>query len=161
MILGLEEAAKKSPVDPARKTAPTTAFGLLATSSMIKTAVRVCFDAVKNIHPVKLVTRAQKHRPGACGVREMRSTYTEVVVHSASQRGTALDMMELNNFQVLWQDFPVDVCGIRLKIKIQGVRLANNIALVRMVQKTTIVRIPGHNINKVRWMYMERSLNGP
>lgn len=159
-MLALEEAVKKSLAEPARNAAPIISgppaprtYASVAAPPMAKTAVRIRVEGAKDMQPAQLLMRAQKHIPGAYAVRQMRSNDTEVFVQSATQRDVALNMAEIEDFQVLRQDFPVEVYGVPLRTKIEGGKYANNTTLIREMESSTAVRIPGLKINKIRWMH--------
>ena len=107
-MLALEEAVKKSLVDPARKAGPSMVSGAAAQKTyasvtappMAKTAVRIRVEGSKDMQPTELLTKAQKHIKGAYAVRKPRSNDTEVFVQSASQRDAALNMAQPGSFKI-------------------------------------------------------------
>ena len=62
---------------------------------MAKIAVRICVDGAENMQSVELLKKAQKYIPRAYAGRQMRTNNTEAFAQLASQRDTALNLMEI------------------------------------------------------------------
>ena len=70
----------------------------------------------------ELLSVAQKHIVGAYAVRQLRSQETKELVHSLSQRDTALSMKPLVEFKIFSQNYPTKVSSLPLETKAQGGR---------------------------------------
>lgn len=107
----------------------------------------------EKIQPAKLLSRAKEHIPGAYAIRKRRSNDTEVFVASASQRDAVLNMPQPENFQILRQDYPVEIPVISLSVKIEGGKNSNNASINQDIIAVTNVRVPGIQINRIRWLH--------
>lgn len=87
---------------------------------------------------------------GVFVARLIRSNDTGVFVQSASQEDTALNMRQLADFQILGQDFPVEVFAVPLRTRIKGGIDANNHAIIRKIETATRAQISGLTINRIR-----------
>ena len=150
-MIALEEVVKKSIADAARQAAPVVSSGKpqprtyasVVAPQMTKTAVRIRIDGANKLQLEKLLSKTKEHIQGAHAIRQMRSNDTEVFVKSASQRGAALNMRQPAEFEILRQDFPVEVDGVPLLTRIEGGRDANNYAIIRGIETAKKARIPG------------------
>lgn len=108
--------------------------------------------------PAEILSKAKEHIKGAYAVRQMRSHDTEVFVQSARQRDAALNMPHPETFKILRQDYPVEVPGVPLSTKIEGGKNANNNGLITKIIEGSIIRIPGLQINRIRWLHDGREV---
>ena len=91
----------------------------------------------------------------------MRSNDTDVFVQSAIQRDVALNMAEQEEFQVPSQDFLVEVYRVPLRTKIEEGKYTNNITLIREIESSTAVRIPGLKMDRIKWIREGKEMERP
>ena len=160
-MLALEKAVTKSLEEPVRKTAPQSTQGMggrptyasVVAPPATKAAVRIRIQGADKMQPAELLNKAKTHIEGAYAVRQLRSNDTEVFVQSISQRDAALNMAQPKEFCVLKQDYPVEILGVPLGTMIHGGKNADNGRMIYQITTETNVRIPGIQINRLRWLY--------
>ena len=160
-MLALEKVVKESLEKPVCKTAPQPAplmggrptYASIVAPPATKAAVRIRVEGANKMQPAELLNKAKLHINGAYAVRQLRSNDTEVFVQSVSQRDAALRMAQPKEFCVLKQDYPVEILGVPLGTIIHGGKNANNSVAIFKMTTETKARIPGIQINRVRWLY--------
>lgn len=160
-MLALEQVVKKSLADTARKASTLSVSGSptqktyasVVAPQMNRAAVRIRMEGAKEMQPTELLIKAKEHIKGAYAVRQLRSNDTEVFVQSTSQRDAALNMAQPKAFKILRHDFPVEVCGVPLRTKIEGGANANNISLLQDMCVAMKAKIPDLKINRIRWLH--------
>ena len=160
-MLALEKVVRKSLKEPASQVVsemgpqmgvrPT--YAAVAAPPVNKTTVRIRIPGSEDMAPTQLLSLAKEHIQGAYAVRQLRSQDTEVLVHSTSQRDVALNMPHPKAFKILRQDFPVEISGVPLETKVMNGKNADNSELIRSIIEATKGRIPGLNINRMRWLH--------
>lgn len=162
----LEETVKKSlevssrnsaSIAPSQGSKPS--YATVAAAAPAKTAVRIRVSGAEKMQPEQLLSLAKQHIHGAYAVKQMRSHDTEVYVQSSVQRDAALNMPQPDSFKVLKQDYPVEVMGVPLGLAIQGGKNACNNSLISSIVQATRVRIPGLQINRIRWLHNGKEHN--
>nr|ABW72068.1 hypothetical protein [Blumeria hordei] len=159
-MLALEKAVTKSPEEHVRKTAPQSTLGMggrtmyasVVAPPATKAAVRIRMEGSEKTQTAELLNKAKKKIEGAYAVRQLRSNDTEVFVQLVSQRDAALRMAQPKEFCVLKQDHPVEILGVPLETIIHGEKNANNSMAILKMTTETKARIPGIQINRVRWL---------
>ncbi|KAI0997185.1 hypothetical protein K3495_g11000 [Podosphaera aphanis] len=166
-MLALEKVVRKSLVEGStHKATPAKAHDLTGRKTyasilvppVTKAAVRIRVEGSDKMQPSELLNKAKQHITGAYAVRKLRSCDTEVFVQSVSQRDAALRMPQPKEFQVLNQDFPVEILGVSLETRIEKGKDANNGNVINKIIEETKVRIPGIKIGRLRWLHDGKEL---
>lgn len=160
-ILALEEVVRKSFKELFPQVVPKvgTQMGLRPTYAAVaaplvnKTTVRIRIPGSEEMLPTQLLTLAKEHIQEAYAVRQPRSQDTEVLVHSASQRDAALNMPHRTAFKILRQEFPVEIIRVPLETKVKAGKNADRNELIRSTVEATKGRVPGPQINRMRWLH--------
>lgn len=160
-MLALEKVVKKSLEEPARKAVPQTVlrsggrptYASVVAPPAIEAAIRIRMDGSEKMQPAQLLKTAKTHITGAYAVRQLRSNDTEVFVHSITERDNALKMAQPKEFQILKQDYPVEIMGVPLGTMIEKGKNANNGSIIYNMTEATKARIPGIEISRIRWLY--------
>ncbi|KAI1004410.1 hypothetical protein K3495_g3798 [Podosphaera aphanis] len=157
----LGRIVKKSLEEPARKAAPQTGFGSgsrptyasVVAPPAAQAAVRIRVEGSDKMQPAELLRKAKDKIQGAYAVSQLRNNDTEVFVQSISQRDAALRMAQPKEFQILKQDYPVEILGVLLGTMIEKGKAEDNWRIIQDIQEETKVRIPGIKITRIRWLH--------
>ncbi|KHJ30108.1 putative air1 domain-containing protein [Erysiphe necator] len=61
-------------------------------------------------------------------------------------------MEQPKEFKILREDFPVEIAGVPLSTKIASGKNVDNSALISILTISSKMRIPGLQINRIRWL---------
>ncbi|KAI6249236.1 hypothetical protein HI914_02963 [Erysiphe necator] len=155
-MLALEEAVKKNLVEKCgqmgSKGVVGKSYASVVAPPAAKAAVRIRVPGAEELQPAELLSIAKQKIKGAYAIRQMRSHDTEVFVQSSNHRDAALSMEQPKEFKILRKDFPVEIAGVPLSTKIASGKNADNTALISSLTNASKVRIPGLQINRIRWL---------
>ena len=82
----------------------------------------------------------------------MRSNDIEVYVPDQGTKDATLNMEQPEGIKILRQDYPVEVPGVPLTLRIAGGKDADNTALIRSITADSARILPGVAINRIRWI---------
>ena len=97
--------------------------------------------------------------PGAVGVRPLRSGDIRVVLKDQKEKERAIQRGAVGSARILRQDFPVEVSGVPLQIKVHHGKEAEarNHTLVQEITKDNRYLMTGA-ISRVAWLHGERTV---
>jgi len=87
---------------------------------------------------------------GAYAVKQLRSGDIEVSVPDQHTKDWVLNQPQVDNLQILQQDYPVELWGVPLFTSIDSEKNANNTSLMQDICTAFRVIVPTLNINKIR-----------
>ena len=118
-----------------------------------KTAVQIRIGGAEKLKTEELLSKAKQHMEGASAIHQMRNNDNKVLVQSASQGDTVLDMRQAIDFQISKQDFSLEIFGVPLRTRIEGGRDAVNHAIIAEIETATGAWVGGLAINRIRWLH--------
>lgn len=120
-------------------------------------AVRLRIPEAKDKSPEELLAAIKPMISAAYAVRVLRSGDVEAMVPSQQAKDRILSQaIDTENIKVLRQDYPVEVWGVPLAIKVASGREADNRGLIQAIRNTS-KHITNLAINKIRWLHAPKA----
>ena len=116
-------------------------------------AVRIRCEALSSKKPTEILKAVTPIITGAYAARTLRSGDIEVAVVTQQDKDRALNNLNTQEFQVLRQDYPVELWGVPLDTPIDHGRNADNSRIISGIKEATKRLIPNLHINKIRWLH--------
>jgi len=118
-----------------------------------RTAVRVRLPDTQGKSSTELLATVKPLIAGAYAVKQLRSGDIEVSVPDQRTKDRVLNQPQVDNLQILRQDYPVELWGVPLSTSIDSGKNANNTSLMQGICTASRVIVPTLNINKIRWLH--------
>lgn len=125
-----------------------------ATSPTIsRPAVRLRMPEAKDKTPEEILTAIKPVVGAAYAVRVLRSGDIEAIVPNQQTKDRILSQATgTDDIKILRQDYPVELWGVPLSLKVETGKEANNQLLIQSIISSSR-HIAGLAINKVRWLH--------
>jgi hypothetical protein len=116
--------------------------------------IRIPEEGDKTREEILAITR--KHIPDAFAVRRLRSGDTEVQMQDQLAKDKALNREQPEDFTILRSDYPVEIPGVPLDLRIACGKNADNAELIRAICAGSKPILPNLAINDIRWLHSEK-----
>ena len=100
-----------------------------------------------------ILPEVKKVIPGAYAIRQLRSGDIDVMVPDQATKDKLLDQPEIQGCKILRQDYPIEIPGVPLNIRVASGKTADNSSLVQDICAAMKRLIPEMAINKIGWLH--------
>lgn len=118
-----------------------------------RTAIRIRVDDPTGKTPKEILDTVKPIVQGACAIRPLRSGDFEVLMRDQKLKDAALNQPQVGGMKILRQDYPVEIPGAPLTLRVESGKEANNSELINGIRAASRPFVPNLAINRVRWLH--------